>query len=474
MKKKLIFALAGAFILYIFLFGAVIFLFEKQVSKTYIEDHPADRFYGDETGADRAVLVDEPRDSAIVRINMIETARETLDISYYSMASGKVTDTFWGLLLEAADRGVQVRIILDGIANGLKGDKAEILYAIKQHPNIELKFYEPINVWKPWTLNNRLHDKYIIADETIAVIGGRNIGDRFMVPDGYEGEVTFDRDVVIFNNAKQKSVIPDLTAYFNKVYNGEYAKDSMGILSKMQEETATEKIEEIKQTLQQERSAKDNIFNKQIDWTEVTYPTNKITFIHNPIERFSKEPWVWYEMTQLFRRAEQSIFLQSPYIVPTKRMMSGFFNEPQKDGVKLNVLTNSSASTPNYLAFSVYLLYRKQIIESGAEIFEYHGEHSIHTKAYGIDDDISLIGSFNIDPRSAFLSTETMVVIHSKDVKQQLDDMTNDYEKKSLLIGEDGQYVVEEDSIEERSVSTTKAVLLRVIGYCGRIFEFLL
>jgi len=67
-----------------------------------------------------------------------------------------------------------------------------------------------------------------------------------------------------------------------------------------------------------------------------------------------------------------------------------------------------------------------------------------------------------------------MVVIHSKDVKKQLDDMTNDYEKKSLLIGDNHKYVVNEGSIEERSVSMFKNVLLKIIGFCGRLFEFLL
>jgi len=471
MKKKIIFGVAGALLLYVVVFGAFIFLFVKGVSEMYRTTHPVDRFYSDEVGADRAVLIDEPRDSAIVRVNMIETAQERIDISYYSVESGKVTNTFWGLLFEAADRGVKVRIILDGIANGMKN---EMMYALKKHPNVQLKFYEPINIWKPWTLNNRLHDKYIIADERIAVMGGRNIGDRFMVPDGYEGEITFDRDVVIYNNGQRNSVVQDLAAYFNEIYNSPYAKEPVETLSKRQEKIAAEKTEEMQRSLQKERETKENIFAKQINWEQVTLPTNKITLIHNPIQRFSKEPWVWYEMNQLFQRARESIFLQSPYIIPSKKMMSGFFNEIQKTGVKLNVLTNSRASTPNYLAFSVYLNYRKKIVDSGAAVYEYHGEHSIHTKAYGVDDDISLIGSFNMDPRSTFLSTETMVVIHSKDVKKQLDDMTNDYEKKSLLIGDNHKYVVNEGSIEERSVSMFKNVLLKIIGFCGRLFEFLL
>lgn len=474
MKKKIIFVVVAAWLLYVIIFGAFIFSFDKGVSESYQASHPVERFYSDEAGVDRAVLIDKPRDSAIVRVNMIETAKESLDISYYSMESGKVTNTFWGLLLEAADRGVKVRIILDGIANGMKDDKKEIIYALKKHPNIQLKFYEPMNIWKPWTFNNRLHDKYIIADERIAIIGGRNISDRFMVPEGYEGEVTFDRDVVIYNNSQKDSVLQDMDLYFNKVYNSQYVKDVIHTLSKKQEKKATEKTKELHESLQKERAIKENIFNTPINWKQVTLPTNKITLIHNPIQRFIKEPWVWYEMNQLFQRADKSIFLQSPYIIPSKKMMSGFFNEMQKSGVTVKVLTNSRASTPNYLAFSVYLNYRKQIVESGAAVYEYHGEHSIHTKAYGIDDEISLIGSFNMDPRSAFLSTETMVVIHSKEIKKQLDGLTNEYEKKSLLIGEDHQYVIEKDSIEERTASITKNILLKIIGFCGRLFEFLL
>jgi len=474
MKRKMLFSIVGAFLVYILVFGVLIFSFKKEVSEQYRATHPVERFYSDEIGPDRAVLIDDPQDSAIVRVNMIETAQKTIDISYYSMESGKVTNTFWGLLLEAANRGVKVRIILDGIANGMKGDKREIMYAVKKHPNIQLKLYERINIWKPWTLHNRLHDKYIIVDGQIAVIGGRNISDRFMVPNGYKGDVTFDRDVVIYSNGRKDSVIQDLSSYFNEVYNSQYAKDTVNQLTKKQEKIAIEKIDELQKSLQKDRELEEYIFGKSIDWGQLSFPTNKITLIHNPIQRFMKEPWVWYEINQLFQSANESIFLQSPYIIPSKQMMDGFFDDIQNKGVELNVLTNSRASTPNYLAFSVYLNYRKKIVETGARVYEYHGEHSIHTKAYGTDDDMSLIGSFNLDPRSSFLSTETMVVIHSKDVKNQLDDLTNDYVQKSLRIGDNDKYMIDDNSIDERNVNIYKEMMLKIIGFFGRFFEFLL
>lgn len=474
MFKKFMISLGVLALSYFLIMGVFIFSFHKEVSKEYIASHSVNRFYSNKTGPDRAVMVDTPKDSSIVRVNMIEKAKESLDISYYSMESGQVTSTFWALLLEAADRGVKVRLILDGVANGVKLKQKEIMYAIKNHPNIELKFYEVPNLFKPWTLNNRLHDKYIISDHTIAVIGGRNISDRFMAPLGYKGEITYDRDVVIFNNRHKKSVVQDLSQYFEEIYHSPFSVDSLRKLSSQEKKQGEAKAKQLKVLLSEERNKKENIFGKKIDWKEVTFPTKKITLIHNPITRFNKEPWVWFELNRLIQSAKKSVFIQSPYIVPAKKMMNGFYEDISERGVDITVLTNSRGSTPNYPAFSVYLNHRDNIVNSGAAVYEYQGEHSIHTKAYSIDDDLSLVGSFNMDPRSAFLSTETMMVIHSEEVKKQLDDITKGYLQKSLLIGEDYEYVVESDSIGERSSSRMKNVLLYIAGFIGRFFAYLL
>ncbi|WP_052343650.1 phospholipase D-like domain-containing protein [Bacillus massiliigorillae] len=474
MYKKLIIWFGVLVLVYFLITVVFLFSFDKEVSKEYISSHSLSRFYSDTIGPDRAVLVDLPRESSIVRVNMIEHAKKSIDISYYSMESGQVTSTFWALLFEAADRGVRVRIILDGVANGVKTKQKEIMYAIKNHPNIELKFYEVPNVVKPWTLNNRLHDKYIIVDQSIAAIGGRNIGDRFMAPNGYKGEITYDRDVVIFNNKNENSVIHDLSQYFKQIYDSPYSVDSLNKLSLQEKKQAVGKTKQLQALLEKERNRKENIFNKTIDWQAETLPTNKITLIHNPINRFNKEPWVWFEINRVIYSAKKSVFIQSPYIVPAKKMMNGFFPNVAKQGVDITVLTNSRGSTPNYPAFSVYLNERDKIVDSGAAVYEYQGEHSIHTKAYSIDDDLSLLGSFNMDPRSAFLSTETMMVIHSKQVHKQLESITDVYLQKSLLIGEDYEYMMDANSIEERSSSRMKNILLYVVGFFGRFVSFLL
>lgn len=79
----------------------------------------------------------------------------------------------------------------------------------------------------------------------------------------------------------------------------------------------------------------------------------------HPVERFNKEPWCWYELTNLMGSARKSIFIQSPYIIPTKDMLKyiGSINIP---GNNIDVLTNSIASTPNAMAYSGHIRYKKR------------------------------------------------------------------------------------------------------------------
>src|SRR5690606_23645116 len=193
----------------------------------------------------RAVLVEDRYYSGLVRVDLIERAEETLDISYYTIHDGISTDIFLGSILEAADRGVKVRFILDGMFHHLEGNLKYVIYAFTAHPNIELKFYEPFTLLKPWTWNNRLHDKFIIADSKLAIIGGRNIGDKYFVPQNdLNIDAVYDRDVLILNTDEIKyhsSVIFQLEDYFNKVWEHEFSKYPTKKLTKRQRKKGNKK-----------------------------------------------------------------------------------------------------------------------------------------------------------------------------------------------------------------------------------------
>lgn len=460
-------------ILYGLVSGVLIFSFPKEVSEDYQKKSSVSNFYSNDLGCDRVVLINDPFEAGVARINIIEKAQKTLDVSYYAIDSGEYANVFLGMLLDAADRGVKVNLVLDGIFHGMKKDLKDVVYTFMAHPNIELKFYEPLNVFKPWTLNNRLHDKYIIADNRIVIIGGRNIGDKYFGLDSYRGAISHDRDVVIMNTDEkdQSSVINQMSDYFQLVWNCEYVKSPINQLSARQYKAGSEKKKDLEETVRLTKKNIPALFHHDIDWLSLSFPANKITLIHNPVERFSKEPWCWYEITQLMKSAQQSIFIQSPYIIPNPQMIQAF----SENNLPLDVdlLTNSLGSTPNFPAYAGYIKYRKKIIDTGVNVYEYQGKDSIHGKSFAIDDDLVLIGSFNFDPRSVYLSTETMVVIHSKGFAHKFKEEINEYINQSLLVASDYTYA-QNTKVKEEEVRRSKKIIITTLSYFIGLFDYML
>ncbi|NMA95651.1 MAG: hypothetical protein GX974_06385, partial [Clostridiales bacterium] len=241
---KVIFLL---WILYALITGVFIFIKPKEVSTDFVNNFSVDDFYSEQIGPDRGILMDNPLESGLARLKIIDSAKETLDISYFSIESGEAPNLFFGALIDAADRGVKVNLLLDGIFHGLNGRFRSILYILIDHPNMNLKLYEPLDLLKPWTLNNRMHDKYIIADESVAIMGGRNIGDKYFAPEWYEANVTNDRDIIIINSkpGDTSSVIYQMSSYFNKIWNHEFSKPVKKRLFYIRTKRAMRKYEEL-------------------------------------------------------------------------------------------------------------------------------------------------------------------------------------------------------------------------------------
>lgn len=468
-KKKRIAALLG--LAYLLISGVLVFIRPKKVSDEYMKKSSLDRFQADSEGPDRVIILDQPDLSGMARLKLIKDAQETLNISYFSIETGESPDLFFAALLEAADRGVQVNILLDGIFHGIKKDLKPILYASKLHPNMTIKFYEPLNPLLPWTLNNRMHDKYIIADSKYAMIGGRNIGDKYFDPVWYEDRVTLDRDVLIVST-REDSVIEEMEAYFKEIWNHKFSKESKRNVFLIRKKRAFAKYLEVREKLELLREHNQELLELELDLEEISLPTEKITFIHNPLERFSKEPWVWYELSQLIKSAENKIFFQSPYTIPTKGMIKNFFTPDDLEGVEVTLLTNSMASSPNYPAFAGYLNHREEMVDAGIKIYEYQSLNSLHTKAFVIDDDYMALGSFNGDPRSTYLSTESMVVIKGEEAVRALSQGLEDYMKSSLQVAEDYSYKGGQAGALE--APKEKRALLKALSWLVRYFEYLL
>ena len=463
------------YLIYTAIFGVIIFGIYKPKSSEYLDNHSIDRFFGENVGQDRVALIEDRYYSGLVRLDIIENAEETLDISYYTIHDGISTDIFLASLIEAADRGVQVRFILDGIFHHLEGNLKNVIYAFSNHPNIELKFYEPFNIFKPWTWNNRLHDKFIIADNNIAIIGGRNIGDKYFAQDDANIDVVNDRDVLILNTdekAYSNSVISEMEEYFNLVWNHKYSVYPKENLSNRQITKGEEKTEDLKDRLENVKNSNPEIFENDFNWEEETLPTNKITLIHNPIQSLNKEPWVYYELTNLARNSKESILIQSPYIIPTRNMLKILdINSINVDDI--DVLTNSLYASPNPFAIAGYTNHRKNIVDNSTNVYEFQGPGSIHAKSYIFDERISAVGSFNFDSRSVHLSTETMVIIDSEEFSEHLKEEIEKYMEQSLVVGEDYNYI-ENSKVKAGKVPFIKKIITGVLSVVVYLFEFML
>lgn len=475
-KLKIFSFVIKGYLLYATILGAVIFAFHNPKITDYKNNHPVDRFWGESTGQDRVVLVDDRYISGLARINLIESAEDTLDISYYTLHEGKSANIFFGSILNAADRGVKVRILLDGIFHNLKGDLKAIPYICYTHPNIELKFYEPFSLLKPWTWNNRLHDKIIIVDNELAMIGGRNIGDKYFAKEGDNGVITNDRDVVILNTDRENisnSVISQFKDYYNKTWNHKYSKYPIKKLKEKHKKEGEEKAKYLRNYVNDLKETKEELFNYPFNWREMSYPTNKITLIHNPIERFNKEPWCWYEITNLAKEAKKTIFIQSPYIVPTRKMLKHIDIENDLPE-KIDILTNSLATNANPMGTAGTMRFREKIVDLGVNLYEYQGVGSIHAKSYIFDDRISLVGSFNLDARSTYLSTETMVVIDSEEFAEHFkDEIKNNYIVESLAVDNNYKYI-EKPSVKVKEPPTSKVIIIKILSVIAKIIDFMI
>ena len=396
---------------YVALTAGVLFVVARPGDSGYADQIDGSRFTGDAQSPDRIVLIDERLLVGTSKIHLVQGAVNSLDMTCHAAERGAISNVFFASVLEAADRGVRIRILFDGFFRAYSGLDSLLYGTLSAHPNIQVRVYEPVNLLTPWTLNNRMHDKYMIVDGRTAIIGTSNLGDRYTV-DIDENRQTSDREAVILGTSHPTSVIHQFAEYFLQLWNHPFVREKPYGITGIGKKDMVCHQNQLMEQLSKAKIENAHWFYPAIDWTGMSMPVNRITLIHNPITRLNKEPRVLMELAGLMRLSKKNVILQSPYIVPARRIRQ-YLNLYETDA-RLTLLTNSLAVNANHFAPAGYQKYKKMILAAAEEVFEYQGPGSIHGKSYVFDDRISLIGSFNIDPRSAFLSTESMVVVDSE------------------------------------------------------------
>lgn len=383
-----------------------------------------------QNGTERVLCVDDNEEALLWRLRMISAAEQEIILSTFDFRDDNSGRDMMAALWEAADRGVDIRILVDG-ANGLcflRWNRQ--FHALVSMPNVEAKFYSPINLLKPWRLNYRLHDKYLIIDDTAYLLGGRNTDDLFL--GSYVDAYNIDRDILVYEaSGPENTSLAQLRSYFEQIWslssNQVIKADCLLAGGKAQA------------TLSSRSAALKNDYPDAylpFDWCGETMEARGITLLSNGVAPRNKVPVLWAQLDAVMQTGSQ-VRIQTPYIV-CNQWMYGTLNALCVSGTSVQIMTNGVENGANPFGCSDYLNQKAKILDTGVDVVEWMGGQSLHTKTILIDDAISVVGSFNLDMRSTYLDTELMLVIDCPELNRQIQSSFAQMTEQSVIAHPNG------------------------------------
>ena len=393
-------------------------------------------------GATGVVLLPEGLDAFAARVMATRQAGRSLDVMYYIWHDDITGRLLARELWQAAERGVRVRLLLDDL-NAV--DKDVKWLALDSHRNIEIRLYNPFRnrsglrrvlelLQRVLSMNHRMHNKAWIADGRAAIVGGRNIGVEYF--DASEQANFRDLDALVFGPATA-----DASAVFDGFWNSEAVVPVAALRRKPQariDEFLGEAARELDsaparsymQRVAQRRSLHDYASGQlRPHWTHAA------RIVSDPPvkrEREAHTDWLVDLIAAQLRATQRQALVISPYFVPGQGLTDEMV-QAARAGKQVGVITNSLAANDVIAVHGGYARYRVPLLEGGVQLHELRARPtgtsasafgssgaSLHTKAYVIDGRHGFIGSFNLDPRSAFLNTEMGLMFDDAGIAAEL------------------------------------------------------
>ncbi|MGO2320485.1 MAG: phospholipase D family protein [Vibrio toranzoniae] len=384
-------------------------------------------------------------DALAQRLALVESAEHTIDIQYYIWNSDESGSYLASRLLEAADRGVKVRVMLDDIN---LNEREGLLSALNAHPNVEIRIFNPtptrrgFSKWLSFVgdfsrLNRRMHNKSFTVDGTLSVVGGRNIGDEYF---DLSDEINFrDRDVLVMG-----SVVTTIQTSFIEYWNSRwsYPIDMLGdeMLPDISILIGTEppSYQHFPELPIDGKSAAKLLKStlSQMTWVDARFVYDPPVPIDSDNTDLPKVTAVL--LADLARESKHEILLESAYLVFDDDQLDEW-HSLSNNNVEIKALTNSMASNDLVTNHSAYAGRRSDMLEHGIELFELKPEsklcetstkdaskcapstaYGLHAKSVVFDKRIASIGSFNFNLRSTYLNTESVLIIENKEVAETL------------------------------------------------------
>lgn len=423
---------------------------ETRMGQFFLDDPRA------QPGLSGVRLLPEPREAFRFRYALAALAEETLDLQYYLWKDDTTGELLLYRVLQAADRGVRVRILLDDIYH--KG--RDRLYAtISAHPNVQIRVFNPMGnrgagkglnfVLRRSQLNHRMHNKIFLVDNAVAILGGRNIGDDYFAIDP---ALNFrDLDVLAVG-----AVAEEAGKAFDMYWNAPISVPVEALVDIPSDPAQLDALRTRIQASLDERLAgvpydvpQDPDRVREVAErvrSELTWASAEV--IVDPLDRFGGDTdseFVAFGRS-LANQVTEDVVMQTAYLIPSAETFE-FFDTLTDRGVRVRVMTNSLASNNHVAVHAHYRRHRKPLLEAGVELYELRAdaallEHykevdsrvadshaGLHAKAAVFDRRVSVIGSYNMDPRSRIWNSEIALMVDSEAfARTVLADMEQEFE----------------------------------------------
>lgn len=397
----------------------------------------------------RVRFIPRNSDAWYARWYALESAQKSIDMTYFNFYKDVFGKSILGMLHHKAEQGVKVRLLVDnrgsfGLAHSLLGKR--YLKELSYHPNITVKVYRPfLKVIKdlPQEIREFVgsnHDKIIVVDDELAIMGGRNMGQKYYVDPEDDPEAYIDRDVMLHGTEVCAQLTQAFEEEYNHLRNHELHESWMGDWKDQRPE-----LEIYRKAMDQWIRGGGPLEKGSVEKWRFARRANKKLALYPSLvqfESFLSRPWlnggkypckvldkhslagdknqITPNLVRLFDSAEKEILIQNAYLVLTEASM-GALKRASDRGVKIRILTNSPASTGNLLVQAFFVRDWKQWMAEipNLRIFLATGEQKIHAKVFVVDGEITLIGSYNIDPMSESINSEVVTLFQSHDFSDQ-------------------------------------------------------
>jgi len=409
------------------------------------------------------------------RIQLAQRARYSLDVQYYLIQNDRTGRLLMRKLRDAALRGVRVRLLVDDLYTS-GGDP--MFRGLAAFPNVEVRLFNPFCCARQSTaskylasiadftrLNHRMHNKLYIADDAIAIMGGRNISDEYFTRSATSNFI--DMDVFIVGN-----VVNRLASIFDVYWNSPQAYPVEAILGEsVDREEARRSFDHLVDDGQQMMSVVVPPFDI-LGYGPISddLDAGRLGLVWGTAVAFADQPAkVMATSTEMARSmsvqmnimdrvmaSKRDVVISSPYFIPGP-MGVREFDDLRKRNIKVAILTNSLAANDVPLTHTGYARYRVDLLRAGVDLYELsptlirHDERLVlpgsslgrlHAKTAVIDQSTVYLGSMNLDPRSESTNTELGMLAECPELAREVIRVINISKLKSsyrLRFAPDGQ-----------------------------------